>query len=123
MHRLYLFFIFTKRKVRKVVELSDEEAIQKITALTMLEMYFSELEKHDVKCKTTESKQEIMENVFGFSITCSPSNVAGTGVFVSSGRIKKGSLVSMYPGMKYISFIQEKKTQIFCAQTIIEKKL
>ena len=40
-----------------------------------------------------------MENALGFSITRSPSNVAGTGVFVSSGGVKKGSLVSMYPGM------------------------
>ena len=65
----------------------------------MLDMYFSELERHHVGCKITESKQKIMENVFGFSIACLPSNVAGTGVFVSGGRIKKGSLVCMYPGM------------------------
>ena len=55
------------------------------------------------QCKVTwvdcESKQKVMENALGFSITRSRSKIAGTGVFVSRGRVKKGSLVCMYPGM------------------------
>ena len=65
----------------------------------MLDMYFSELEKHKTGYKTNESKQKVMENALGFSITRSRSKIAGTGVFVSRGRVKKGSLVCMYPGM------------------------
>ncbi len=90
-----MFFIFTKRQIRKVLGSSNDQTIDETTALKILDRYFSELDKHDVR----KSKEKIMENALGFSITRSPSNVAGTGVFVSSGRVKKGSLVSMYPGM------------------------
>jgi hypothetical protein len=83
--------------VRKVLGSSNDKTIHERTALQILDRYFSELDKHGARGNTTLN-EKIMENALGFSITRSPSNVSGTGVFVSCGRVKKGSLVSIYPG-------------------------
>jgi hypothetical protein len=42
-----------------------------------------------------------MEKIMGFTICCRRSGIdaAGTGVFVSSGQVKSGSLVALYPGI------------------------
>ena len=69
--------------------------------MKVLKRYFGELEKHVVGGKQISNKK-IMENALGFSITRSQSKVSGTGVFVSSGRVKKGNLVSIYPGTVHI---------------------
>ena len=68
--------------------------------MKILEKYFNELDKN--VGEGTISNKKIMENALGFSIARSRSNVSGTGVFVSSGTVKKGDLVSIYPGMFYI---------------------
>ncbi|PNF32624.1 SET domain-containing protein 9 [Cryptotermes secundus] len=45
----------------------------------------------------------VTETVLGFCVTRAPSKVpgAGTGVRVARGRVKKGSLVALYPGSLY----------------------
>lgn len=41
-----------------------------------------------------------MENILGYSIERRRSSIpnAGVGVFVSNGKVKKGSIVALYPG-------------------------
>ena len=45
---------------------------------------------------------KVMQEVLGFSIQRKVSKVitAGTGVFVCNGRVKRGALVTLYPGKK-----------------------
>lgn len=62
-----------------------------------LARYFNELEEQGAGGNAVYS-ESIMVNALGFAIRRSLSNVSGMGVFVSFGRIKKGSLVSIYPG-------------------------
>jgi hypothetical protein len=47
-----------------------------------------------VSCQVTES-------VLGFSVRRAPSKVpgAGVGVVIARGRVKRGALVALYPGM------------------------
>ncbi|XP_028413036.1 SET domain-containing protein 9-like [Dendronephthya gigantea] len=90
------------RHVRKVLGSSNDNVIPETVVLRTFEKYFNELEKH-VTNKTI-SCEKIMTNALGFSITRSSSKVSGTGVVVSNGRVKKGSLVSIYPGTVYQSY-------------------
>ena len=95
---LYISCNFTNRQVRKVIGCFNDKVMDETTALKYLDKYFGELEKNSLE-EHAWPDQKIMENALGFSIMRAPSNVSGTGVFVSSGRVKKGSLVSIYPGM------------------------
>lgn len=78
---------------------SSEESIEVTSTLDTLENYFSELHENHVTMREVTSCMEIMDSILGFSISRSKSTVSGTGVFVSSGLITKGSLVALYPGM------------------------
>ena len=79
----------------------SKENIQGIVALDTLKKYFNELDECLGIASQGESLDQmvIMDRIFGFSISRSASTVSGTGVFVSSGWIRKGSLVALYPGM------------------------
>eukprot|EP00158_Paraphelidium_tribonemae_P004947 Partr_v1_DN27070_c3_g2_i3_m28857 putative SET domain containing 9 len=53
--------------------------------------------------KSAQSKQNLMQTIFGFNPLVKESNIpgAGLGLFVGNGSISKGQLVSIYPGLQY----------------------
>ena len=57
-------------------------------------IYFSKLHRHN---------QNIMSHICGFELKLAPSTIsgAGRGVFVKSGKIQKGQIACLYPGLVY----------------------
>lgn len=55
--------------------------------------------------QNTFTPEEILYKTLGFSVARAPSSLisAGKGVFVTKGLVRKGAVVSMYPGNDIIS--------------------
>ncbi|XP_076800428.1 SET domain-containing protein 9-like [Clavelina lepadiformis] len=85
----------------KHISIVKDEIIEREEVLGQLTSIFSYF-KHVESSK--QNSNAILEEVAGFQITCRQSEIpgAGNGVFVSSGSVKKGQVVAIYPGTVYL---------------------
>ncbi|XP_077099865.1 SET domain-containing protein 9 [Siphateles boraxobius] len=113
-----------ERTLRHVKDRSQDKLIQDEEVSESLVCLFTELLKNDLKnqrellrllpkpkqniytnveSETHDAPCTVMLNTLGFVTErkCSSLQLAGTGVFVTRGRVHKGSIVAMYPGTIY----------------------
>ena len=108
----HLFLIFFPRTVREVSSAEQDKVISDSKLLDSLVTVLQELKNNDATAyccsqpespKDKKSCQRVMYNVLGYEIKRLNSTIpgAGRGVFVTRGKVPVGSLVALYPGIRY----------------------
>lgn len=113
--------VVVPRTLRQVTGRSEDKTVQDVEVSASLEKLFTALLKNDPikrdvvrllhnsgqlvytpnNSKTQTEPTRVMLDTLGFCIERGPSSVplAGTGVFVTRGSVRKGVTVAMYPGI------------------------